>query len=61
MLENYTENYGESWIIFLVDTISFGLAKNSNLQYIYHFIFINFVEYWQKLIIYFIVGFLTLE
>jgi hypothetical protein len=22
------------WIIFLVDTISFGLAKNSNLQYV---------------------------
>ena len=38
------------WIIFLVDTISFGLAKNSNLQYnvVWHFIFINFVEYRQK-------------
>jgi hypothetical protein len=40
------------WIIFLVDTISFGLAKNSNLQYV-------LVEYCQKLVIYFIVGVLT--
>ena len=32
------------WISFLVETPSHGLAKNSNLQYVYHFIFINFVK-----------------
>jgi len=35
------------WIIFLVET-PYGLAKNSNLQNVSHFIFINFVEYWLK-------------
>ena len=36
------------WIIFLEETLRHGLTKNSTLQYVYHFIFINFVEYWWK-------------
>jgi hypothetical protein len=39
---------GARCIIFLVDSPSHNLTKNSNLQYVYHIIFINFVESWQK-------------
>jgi hypothetical protein len=36
------------WIIFLEETPSLGLTKNSTLQYMYHLIFIYLVEYRQK-------------
>ena len=35
-------------IIFLEETLRHRLSKYSTLQYVYHFIFLTFLEYWQK-------------